>query len=158
MEPSAPCNLYIKIGPPKPTPPPAPPVPVDDWTDPFYPEEEAEELSTAEVPIVLDVRLPSSCPHSCVASACCSVLASSTSSPSRCCFTTCTSIVGVSCSAAAPSGSQALHASIHTLKVDLPLRSCSEQHGEGPSSLIYDSFRLLSAGAAALWGPRVAKA
>ena len=68
MEPGAPCNLYVKIGPPKPTPPPAPPAPVDDWTDPFYPEEEADQLAAADIPNVLNVRMNMLASH---APACC---------------------------------------------------------------------------------------
>ena len=52
MEPKAPCNLYTKIAPPKPMPPPAP---VADIEDPFYPVEEATELAQAMVPVVISI-------------------------------------------------------------------------------------------------------
>lgn len=55
MEPGAPCDLYTKIGPPKPVPPPAPPAPVAPVEDQFYPIEEREEMLTADVPAVTGI-------------------------------------------------------------------------------------------------------
>ena len=61
LEPKAPCNLYTKIGPPKPVPPPAPPAPVPDIDDAFYPAEEQAQSAAAAVPTVVSVTK-----HSCV--------------------------------------------------------------------------------------------
>ena len=53
LEPTAPSNLYTKIDPPKPLPPPAPPTPVPDIEDAFYPTEEQEQLLAAQIPAVV---------------------------------------------------------------------------------------------------------
>lgn len=63
LEPTAPSNLYTKIDPPKPLPPPAPPAPVPDIEDAFYPTEEQEQLLAAHIPAVVSAD-PAS--HSCV--------------------------------------------------------------------------------------------
>ena len=46
------CNLFVKIGPPRPTPPPSPPVPVTTIEDAYYPVEEKDEDASAGVPVV----------------------------------------------------------------------------------------------------------
>eukprot|EP01043_Picozoa_sp_COSAG02_P027814 COSAG02_NODE_1656_length_11472_cov_4.522729_4_plen_788_part_00 len=53
LEPNAPSNLYTKVGPPKPLPPPAPPAPVPDIEDAFYPKEEEQQLLAADIPTVV---------------------------------------------------------------------------------------------------------
>lgn len=49
LEPTGQSDLYVKDG------PPAPPLPLPDIADPFYPLEEASEAAAADVPRVLAV-------------------------------------------------------------------------------------------------------
>ena len=61
MEPGAPCNLYTKIGAPRPPTPPTPPAPVAAIADRFYPLEERTEARGAAAPIVTAVTAGGKC-------------------------------------------------------------------------------------------------
>ena len=56
LEPDAPCNLYTKLDPPLPRPPPAP---VPDVEDAWYPVEEGAERAAADPPTVVSIGVTS---------------------------------------------------------------------------------------------------